>query len=376
MRLSISESWGQKVRLQARLAVLVWLMAGCAVSAHAAQSVILSTGSPPMEIGQGFLARYGNACRFIMPTHVSEQGGTHFRREGRPPAFGTLRSQRDLGDDISLFEVDGVSGRLCGESLSVLPRAVDAALRRVGTAHVRFVNGDGTTGSMAVAIVDNDLSTYLRIKPLVEGERISRGMSGSQLIVNGTSIGMLLSVNARSGTGTVMRQDAMINKIEAFMRQSTQTPPTLETPAEAGNTAFLKLAAWDTLPVSNIQPDTLVTGEGTEPWRVVYEGKPITLDFELHTPSGVWSGVVLDVEGVPPGERPEVVELLMAASPDASSWMSVKTSRLEYANDLALVPIAPRRGALLRLRLSRQLQAGAHAVTDEYLGVRRVEVLP
>ena len=360
-------------RTLSRLAapILALAMGVLTAAASASQSVILSTDSPPMEIGQGFLVRYADQCRLIMPTHVAAQGGVNVRREGLQPVFGALRNEQVLGDDISLFEVEGVGDRLCGESLSVLPRAVDAALRGVGTAHVRFVNGDGTTGSMAVAIVDNDLSTHLRVKPVLEGERISRGMSGSQLVASGMPVGMLLSVNARSGVGTILRQDALIRKVEAFLRQDKQAraaPPA----ATAQRHAFLKLVGWDAPPEGAVSPDAIVSGEGDGYWRVAYPGKPVTLDFELSTPGRVWSGVRIDARDVPGDERPEVVELLMAAGANPSSWMSVKTSGLEYIDDVAQVSVAPRKGASLRLRLARKAQqdSGTH------LGVRRIEVLP
>lgn len=351
--------------------VLAVAMGSLTAVASASQTVILSTDTPPMEIGQGFLVRYAEQCHLIMPTHVAAQGGVNLRREGLQPVFGALSNEQDLGDDISLFDVEGVGDRLCGESLSVLPRAVDAALRGVGTAHMRFVNGDGTTGSMAVAIVDNDLSTHLRIKPVLEGERISRGMSGSRLVANGVPVGMLLSVNARSGVGTILRQDALIRKVEAFLRQDRQ--PKVALPAViAQQQTFLKLVGWDALPVGAVSPDAVVTGEGDAYWRVAYPGKQVSLDFELRTPGRVWSGVRINVRDVPVQERPDVVELLMAAGADPSSWMSIKTSRLEYTDDVAQVAVAPRKGAWLRLRLSRKIQndGGAH------LGVRRIEVLP
>ncbi|MFA7670168.1 MAG: hypothetical protein WCX93_12540 [Burkholderiaceae bacterium] len=361
------------VRWLRRVAVFVLVAAGIVPPVLASQSVILSDESPPMEIGQGFLTRYADQCHLIMPTHVAGQGGVNFLREGRQPVFGVLRDGHDLDDDISLFEVNGVRGHLCGESLSVLPRAVDTALQGEGTAHVRFVNGDGSTGAMAVAIVDNDLSTYLRIKPLVDGERISRGMSGSLLLARGTVVGMLLSVNARSGVGTVMRQDAMIHKVETFFRQGTR-PAVGVDPVAEGPLASLKLVAWDALPVGAIQPDAVATEGGAGPWRSAYSGKPLTLDFALQTPGRTWSGVRIDVRGIPEPERPDIVELLMAPGLNPSSWISVKTSRLDYVDDVALVTVAQRKGALLRLRLSRQV--GDQTGGGQHLGVRRFEALP
>lgn len=348
------------------------LACGFVASAAASQVAVLAGGSPPVEIGQGLLTRSMDQCRLLMPSHVVSQGGVQFRREGRQPVFGAMRNARDLGDDLSLLEVDGVPGQQCGESMSVLPRAVDALLRGVGTAHLRFVNGDGTIGSMAVAIVDNDLHTHLRIKPVVEGERISRGMSGSLLMANGTSIGMLLSVNARSGVATVLRQDAMLRKAEASLREGVPGPSQA---VAAEGQPLLKLLAWDAPPVGAVLPEDLVTGIGSEPWRVAYADKPVALDFELRTPGGVWSGVRIDVQGIPVNERPDVVELLMGSGSNSTSWVSVKTSRLEYANDVAVVQVAPRKGMMLRLRLSHATPKDAPS-RPEALAVRHIAVLP
>lgn len=54
--------------------------------------------------------------------------------------------------------------------------------------------------------------------PTVEGERIRKGQSGSLLFVNEQTVGMLQAVNARSGIGTVMWTDALLAKVETYMR--------------------------------------------------------------------------------------------------------------------------------------------------------------
>ena len=170
-----------------------------------------------------------------------------------------------------------------------------------------------------------------------------------------------------------MRQDAMIRKVETFFRQGSR-PAVQVDPVAEGPLASLKLVAWDALPVGAIQPDAVATEGGAGPWRSAYSGKPLTLDFALQTPGRTWSGVRIDVRGIPEPERPDIVELLMAPGLNPSSWISVKTSRLDYVDDVALVTVAQRKGALLRLRLSRQV--GDQTGGGQHLGVRRFEALP
>lgn len=352
--------------LIARLALI-----GIAPAAWSNQAVILSDAVPALEVGQGFLGQHAGQCHLVMPTHVAAEGGSKLRREGAQPLYGQLQASQDLGDDISLVRVAGIHGNACGLSFSLLPRAVDTPLQRASMVQLRFVNGDGSIGRIPVSVVDNDQTQYLRVKPLLAQERIYKGMSGSQLIVDGAAIGMLLSVHARTGVGTVIRQDALLNKVDRSLRQSRQPDiDTVETSTTAGS--MLTLLAWDALPVGQAQPDSLVSDDSAQPWRVTYTGKPVSLDFRVQTPDSAWAGVQIDVRGIAAHERPEMAEILLAMRDDAPSWMAVKTVRLTYEDDVATIPILRRRSALLRVRLSQQRTPAAPA----YLGVRRIAVLP
>jgi hypothetical protein len=352
---------------------LLFLGFGCDAPAQANQAVILSADAAGMEVGQGFLAQYADECRLILPTHVAQERAVNFRREGTQPVFGRFLAGQDLGDDVSVYAVEGISKRLCGESLSVLPRAVDKVLGAVSTAQLRFINGDGSPGNMAVSVVDNDLTNFLRVKPMVSGERISRGMSGSLLIADGTAVGMLLSVNSRTGVGTVIRQDALIRKAEHFLRLGAAAGQA--THGQAGNQdvtgSLLKLVGWDSLPSTHVHAESLVSETDPGLWRTAYTGRPVTLDFEIRSSGAVWKGIRVDVQGVPASERPDVVELLMAPRKDSATWLSVKTTPLDYVDDVATVALAPRKGALLRLRFSRR--DSAHV--GQQLGIRRIKLL-
>ncbi|MFW8567083.1 hypothetical protein [Orrella sp. 11846] len=353
---------------------VLMLMIGYISNGFAAQVVVLSNDTPPREIGQGFLTAYGNQCLLIMPTHVAQEGGVNFRREGRVSIFGSVSNGHDLGDDVSLFSVRGVNIGQCGSSMSILPRAVDNKLRNARAVQTRFINGDGTIGQMAVVVVDNDQAEYLRIKPLIEGEQIFKGLSGSLLTVEGDAIGMLLSVHARSGVGTVIRQDTLLKKAEQFLRQIGNVVKENEDVDQQQSS--LKLIAWDSLPIKSTTSDSESKDLSTSTMRFAYAGKPVSLDYELLTKGNALSGIRIDARGIPEEERPKILELMASSNATSPSWNSVKTQRLEFVDGVATMMIAPRRAKLLRLKLSHATTSGATSTPDVYLGVNDIQTLP
>jgi len=369
--------------MSARLKFLCVLQAGARVAlsgfflgllptaSQANQVVLFKHGTELVEVGQGFLVSHLSECKIILPTHVAQDGAKHFRLVGNRPVVGSLSQLIDLGDDVSIESVRGLTVRQCGHPLSLFSRDVDSAIRQSGRIVLRLVNGDGTSRDLAVSVIDNDHTEFLRVQPINPRGSISKGMSGALLYADRTVVGMLLNVNGRSGVGTVLRYDQIISKVESYLRRADAV-------AQSGlvtGFGYLKLAAWNAATVGEYPPEIVTSNEESDHvWNSRYDGSPIVLDFELATPDNKLSAIHFDARSVPAAERPEVVELLLRSNKNSERWVSVKTSDLHYENDIATVTISPRRGYMIRARLTKRPESFSR--NSESLSLRRVSVTP
>lgn len=330
-------------------------------SGFARQAVVIKQDSN-LETGQAFLAHHAGRCYAIMPAHVATEhlGRLDIRLEGIPALFGATAANIDLGDDAAIALVSGIAISECGIAASTVAQAVDEHVRKAGLATLRTVNGDGTIANMPVALVDNDGSLLLRVQPTHNQHQIRKGLSGSQLIMHGQMIGMLLSVNTRSGLGTVLRQDALMGKMNGYL-----LGPARMSEAEVAPAGGLTVKAWNSLPSPPESHATNLTlAESDERmWRTVPERWPASVDFSHADGSSVWSGIALVARGIPVDERPSRAEVLLQLGSQSTTWRSVLSVKLNYLDDLALVPFAPSRGGALRLRLwgpeGKDVAAGA-----------------
>ncbi|KAA0911502.1 hypothetical protein [Pusillimonas sp. ANT_WB101] len=374
---------------------LIRMMLACLAlltsSAFSQQAVVLSAGQTALETGQSFLTTYAGRCYAVMPMHVAvEQGGRHnVRREGKQRLFGEAGTATDLADDVAIAPVQGIAEPDCGLSASSIARAVDSQLKRNGIAVLRYVNGDGTIGQLAVSIVDNDGVQLLRVQPTRSSSVIRKGFSGSQLLIDGAVIGMLVSVNARSGVGTVVRQDFLMSKVDAFLRNETATrsernanasqareaESNTELPAEAKeigaqSNAMLEIKAWSNPPTDDAFRAQNLYAQGNDGlWRVAPDEWPLTLDFSLGAKSTVVSGIVLDGRGLPGNELPGRVEILIKPTPVTRTWTSVISVAPAYQDGVATIHFAPRRAQMIRVSIASTTD------TADAVSLRRLKVL-
>jgi len=349
--------------------LLLLIFAACA--AHAHQAVVLAQDSPTThETGQAFLSNRAGQCYAISPAHVLQQGQRQgLRREGRLPLFGELGPMADLGEDVGIAPVTGIPVGECGLNPFAMTRAVDAHLRANALGVLRSVNADGTFAQMAVAIVDNDGDRLLRVQPTHATTQIRKGLSGSQLVIGDAVIGMLVSVHARSGVGTVVRQDAVLSRVDAWLRSGAHRRTDEATTQGGSGAGALEVTGWSSLPAGPEHAATQLVAPGEAGrWRAVPGQWPVTLDFAMNATDEGWSSVVLDGRGVPADELPSVVEILTNTSLRARGWRSVISLQPVYENGVARISFAPQRARHIRLSLSPAAQAGAA------VSLRRVSV--
>lgn len=359
-----------------RAAVLRLALLGSLLSppgAIAEQALVTTQDAAALEIGQAFLAHYGPQCYAIMPTHViHEAARPALLREGTPPLLGETRDAVDLGSDIGIAEVSGGITAECGSGALTLQRSVDRLLQqgRIGT--LRSVNGDGTLAQLPVAIVDDDGSGTLRVQPTRPDSPIRKGLSGSLLMIDGVTVGMLLSVHARKGIGTVARIDRLMAKVDAFL-MSRPAPAAVGKPVgvkAARGGLKPRVTAWSALPLDDSRRAVnLTAGDDALPWASQPSSWPVTIDLQGGDGVVVLNGVVLDGRGVADaGQLPAHVEVYINLSGEPSGWRSVTSEKVGYRDGVAHVSLAPLRARLVRLKFSGTVNGG------KVISLRRVEL--
>lgn len=342
-------------RRPAAPAIAAALALAGAPAVHAQQAVVLSADAAALEVGQAFLAHHAGDCLAILPQHVvAEAGRPALRREGRAGLLGETRASADLGEDVAVARIDGGIATDCGLAALSVRRELGPLLQQGRLANLRSINGDGTVAQLAVTIVDDDGAGLLRVQPTHPDNPIRKGLSGSLLMIDGVAAGMLLSVHARSGIGTVMRIDALMARVDAHLLAA---PPAVAS-ATAGEprpaVQPARVVAWSALPHSAAErAANLVAGDDAPAWRGVVAQWPASIDLQLGEQPVVLDRVRLEARGVSdPAELPAQVELFINLSGEARAWRALTATPLRFHDGRAEVAFAPVRARLLRLSFS------------------------
>jgi hypothetical protein len=367
-----------KIREATRMAQL---LAGAAALlatgiACAQQAVVRSYDAPELEVGQAWLMHSAGQCFAVLPFHVAQETSVpSLLREGPRGLRGEAVTVTDLGDDAAIAALAGDIGQDCGYSVGSIPRSVERQLRDGGLGTLRSVNGDGTLGRLAVTVVDDDGAGLLRVLPTMEGERIRKGHSGSLLLLGDQPVGMLLSVHARSGVGTVMRADALMSKVDAFVRGGTAAQPAgaargspagpgapAASPAHAAGSVPAVLPAapggwqvvgWSVDPTGSEHIAARLTSGGMEGfWAARVPRWPAAV--ELGGPDAVRivrgvefiAGEVGDAAGLPAR-----VQVMTSVNAERPAWRAVSSGTLEYVDGVARLEFLPVRALMLRVEI-------------------------
>lgn len=361
-------------RLHARKwASALFALLPCAAPVAAQQAVVTTQDANALEIGQAFLAHHGGQCYAILPTHVvNEAGRPALRREGTQGLLGETIDSAELGDDLSVARLDGAIRADCGVSALSIRRSIERLLQQGRLGTLRSINGDGTVAQLGVTIVDDDGRGMLRVQPTHQGNPIRKGLSGSLLLIDGVSVGMLLSVNARSGIGSVARIDALMSKVDAhLMNPATPAPGAAAGTVSASPTASLssthsapgagpRVLGWSALPIDEShRAANLTAGAEAPPWSSIPERWPVTIDLQAGDGVVTISGVMLDGRGVAAaGQLPARVEVFINLSGDTRGWRAITLTAVDYRDGVAHIALAPLRTRLLRLSFSATVDGG------------------
>ena len=308
-------------------------------------------------------------CFAVLPFHVAQETSVpSLLREGPRGLRGEAAEVVDLGDDAAIATLSGGISQDCGYSIGSIPRSVQRQLRDGGLGTLRSVNGDGTLGRLAVTVVDDDGAGLLRVMPTMEGERIRKGHSGSLLLLGDQPVGMLLSVHARSGVGTVMRTDALLVKVDAYVRgggvAAGMSVAGAAAPAGSGagragagvmaaSPGGWQVIGWSVDPLGSEQIAARLTSAGSEGyWAARVSQWPAAV--ELGGPDAV--RIVRGVEFIA-GEAgdsaalPARVQVMTSVNAERPAWRAVSSGTLEFVDGVARLEFLPARARMLRVEI-------------------------
>lgn len=316
------------------------------------------------EVGQGMLLQRLGSCYAVTPAHVlagdpfaSLTGG----QAGAPR--GDADVLMEFGYDLSLLRVTGAVTRSCGEQFG---RAADveALLSGATTGVVQTVDGSGAVARQEVILFDTGM-LYIQVKPVMGGEPLMKGMSGSQLLVKGKVAGMLMSVDATSGAGKVLRYDRLTETIAPFFtgsggRAAQAAASAPANPASREANLAREVSRWSASPVSaQFRVAHLLDGDSATVWLARTGDFPVDVELLLSSDATVVvSGLTLDTSGIENrAQTPRDYEIMVSSTAGNGSdggsgdWVPVRSGTLFGRDEVTELRFAPLRARRLLLRL-------------------------
>ncbi|MCO6411377.1 MAG: hypothetical protein J5I92_01410 [Thiogranum sp.] len=358
-------------RINARFGLLA-LCAALPAAALGNQALVRAYDRPELEIGQAYLTHYAGQCLALLPKHVVDETGVPaFLREGDTPLLGEAAGVTDLGDDLAIAEVNGAITTDCGFSMSTISRAVDRRIQDNGLAVIRSVNGDGTIAQLAVTIIDDDGRNLLRVQPTNADNPMRKGHSGSLLMIGKAPVGMLLSVHARSGVGTVLRLDRMLEKAEGHVSGAAALTPSAAAGRERPSAEPpAQVVGWNVMPVNAAhRAVNLTAADASAAWFAEVPDWPAEIELDLGGARRVVSALELDGTQVPePGALPAQAEVFINVSESKKHWRSITAGELQFSEGRAHISFAPVWARQIRIVF------GAAADGGQRIALRRIGI--
>lgn len=331
---------------------------------------LVATGTPAhvmvraKEQGQGLLFKRYDQCYLLTAGHVIAGGKlASIIGGGSRPLLGQAELVAQFAEyDLSLMRASGAVTRDCAADLHDLATSLDPVLSRQADGVLTYVYDDGSLGRTQVVNVDTG-PKQLRVATSTRADAIAQGQSGSLVKVAGTPVGILLAVE-ESGEGRVLRLDVAARLIEDFFRNPSveslhdispkqqQSSPSYKTGNLLDAKYGARVVAWNALPDRpDLDAKNLVIGVADQPWVGERGSRPVDIDFVLndnkaHTVSRI---ELVQAMTEPAGRRVKDFEVLVGR--DGRSWTSVTFGTLIASEEMRVIPIAPVRTSMLRVRI-------------------------
>lgn len=192
---------------------------------------VLSASASPVlvegeEVGQGVLRVRSGECFAIVPEHVVGFGlGLSVMSVGRVWAPASLETT--FGDDIAVIRVASQGKITCGmgwPSTDNLDATLTDAVSHSRQGVILRVRETGGIVSYPVRFTGVD-DRYVEVSPVDREGEAFKGVSGSQLLLDGMPVGMVLVTE--DGVVRAYRHDALSHLMSRFFQTSgpTQLPP-------------------------------------------------------------------------------------------------------------------------------------------------------
>ncbi|MEL7982786.1 SH3 domain-containing protein [Vreelandella titanicae] len=214
------------------------MMRQCLIGGYLLLATTLSAYADPVlvqgeEVGQGVLRVRSGECFAIVPEHVIGFGlGLRVMSAGRVWAQASLETT--FGDDIAVIRVASQGKITCGTGWPVIDN-LDATLTDA-VSHSRqgsILRVRETGGIVSYPVLFTGLDDrHVEVRTVDQGDEAFKGVSGSQLLLNGMPVGMVLTTS--NGVVRAYRQDALSHLLARFFQTSgpSQLPPS-DLPVEA-----------------------------------------------------------------------------------------------------------------------------------------------
>ncbi len=132
--------------------------------------------------------------------------------------------ERRFDEGFSIVRI-GEDGSVCSQTPWPDGAHLHTALGRTGIGSLEIGVHDGAAGHMYVRVEETDGEKFFTISPLRESDRLMAGMSGSRVLLEDETAGILLEVDEQANRGRVIRQDYLTGLIAPFFESWVEEVP-------------------------------------------------------------------------------------------------------------------------------------------------------
>ncbi|MCF6317863.1 MAG: hypothetical protein L3J83_01070 [Proteobacteria bacterium] len=152
--------------------------------------------------GQGILRMANNNCYLISPSHViGFASEVNIINSMRNDVVATMESEYPPDISVSKLKVPSSCRSQWPSS-----RWIKKDLAKIEESAIVTRQADGSLKRRYVLITEYD-DMYIRVRPKFKDDSLFQGLSGSALVKNGKLLGQLMSIEANTNIGNVLRQD-------------------------------------------------------------------------------------------------------------------------------------------------------------------------